>query len=357
MGLERSPVKIPDRPTEKEMLVAGRFVLDRVLGRGAFGTVWKAHDREAPHAPVALKIMLERLRFRADVLQRFQQEISLLADFQHPNVARLLAWDAEGSQPFFAMELVPGETMYTLLRRRARDGAPLQLSEILWVCDRLCSTLAYAHSRGVVHRDLKPKNVIVYEEGDASFLKVLDFGVAKILHGGESETTTKGRVLGSVLYMSPEQISGSEVDARTDIFALGSIVFEMLSGRRAWARDARDRPLVFNCSLGTHPDANNHISILRRISRDPLPRAGVCRAGLPPDVDDVLQKATQKNPADRFQSASAFRTALQGALRGAKETSSPESTPTKTLVPAFETDTDGAGPTLIQPLPGSSRRT
>jgi serine/threonine-protein kinase len=165
-----------------------------------------------------------------------------------------------------------------------------------------------------VHRDLKPKNVIISRRGQRPFLKVLDFGIAKILLGSELDPTTVGKVLGSVLYISPEQVLAQPLDHRADIFSLGTIIFEVITLTRAWARNEENRPLPFHHALDEPGSNNSHISVLRRIAREERPKATLERSDISPAVDDVLARAMAVNAAERFDSADDLARALRMAL-------------------------------------------
>jgi eukaryotic-like serine/threonine-protein kinase len=247
------------------------------------------------------------------MLGRFVQEAKILEKLDHPNISRPLAWDADGEDVFLAMEFIDGETLDTKFAGNSQDNSPVPFEGIAWICDQLASAMEYAHQNGIVHRDLKPKNVMVNRRGQRPFLKVLDFGIAKMLVGSELDPTTVGRVLGSVLYISPEQVLGRELSPRADIFSMGTILFELTALKRAWARDEDGGLLAFHKSVPQGPK-NSHVAVLRRIAREERPLARSARPELPAAVDQVLHRAMAIQPEDRFFTASEFASALRAAL-------------------------------------------
>ncbi len=298
-------------------LVGERFVLVEPLGQGAFGTVWRAADCENNASPCALKILFEKHRSDKKKVQRFLQEGKILARLDHPNIARPIAFSTGEEEAYVAMELVDGEPLYARLESQAREERPIPLEGVSWLADQLCAAVAYAHEQHVVHRDLKPRNVMVNRRGQRPFLKVLDFGIAKVTVGSEIDPTTVGRMLGSLMYVAPEQLRGEAIDHRADIFALGTMFFELLTARRAWARDANAEPLAWKLGVGD-PKLNSHLAIARRITRDERPRPTSARPDLSDSVDDVIVRALAVDPRDRFPSAAQFGIALRAALAESK---------------------------------------
>ncbi len=206
--------------------VGGRWRLERVIGVGASATVFAASDPTGRRA--AVKVLHAGVTVDDELRARFLREADLTARLDHPGIVRLLDHDThDPSATYLAMELLEGET----LGARAQRLGALPLDELLGIADQMLDALAAAHAVGVVHRDLKPENVFVTEEGS---VRLLDFGIARLLGPGRGPGTRAGLTLGTAAYMSPEQALGrnEEVDARTDLFALGAILFVLLSGRR-----------------------------------------------------------------------------------------------------------------------------
>lgn len=294
-------------------VIDGRFTLGGPLGRGSFGMVWRASDGAQGGAPVALKILFDQHRQDAKRLARFAQEARILARLNHPNIGRLIASRAEGEDIYLAMELIEGETLHGRLELQARRGRPVPLQGVAWLLDQLASAIDYAHAAQVIHRDLKPKNVMVNRSGRPPFLKVLDFGIAKVLVGSEVEPTTVGRLLGSLMYVAPEQFLARRVDQRADVFALGTLVFEILTLCRPWARDPDQNPLPWTAPLRDGV-LNSQLAVARRIAREPRPVPSASRPDLPKAIDVVILKALAIDPESRFATAGAFARAFRDAL-------------------------------------------
>ncbi len=294
-------------------IIDGRFVVEKSLGQGAFGAVFQVRDTENEGKVAAVKVLLDKYHDDRKMRQRFLQEAKLLARLDHPSVTPGYHWKSEGDLVYLVMELVDGLSLDERCEGHSAQQQFIPKSGVAWMCDQLCAAVDYAHGCGVIHRDLKPKNVMVNRPGERPFVKVLDFGIAKVLVGSEVDPTTVGRVLGSVLYIAPEQILSRPVDQRCDLFALGTILFEILTLRRAWARSPQGDPHPFHepLSVGAH---NSHVAVLRRISKEERPSACQYRPDLSPAVDEVLKRALAIDADERFQTAmelaAAFRLAV-----------------------------------------------
>src|SRR6516165_1743145 len=230
----------------------GHYRIESKLGEGGMGVVYKARDTHLDR-PVAIKVLPAEAVANSERKRRFVQEAKAASALNHPNIIHIYDIDTLDGVDFIAMEYVPGKTLDKLVGRRG-----LGLGEALKYAVQIADALAKAHAAGIVHRDLKPANIMVTEEG---LVKVLDFGLAKLTQKAEEEDATltfaqaprteEGTIVGTVAYMSPEQAQGKKVDARSDIFSLGSVLYEMITGRRAFQRDtefstltaiARDEP-------------------------------------------------------------------------------------------------------------------
>ncbi len=340
-----------DRVFHEGEVIDGRYRLTTPLGKGAFGVVWKAIDQHSDDE-VAIKVLLDKYRQDKKMLGRFVQEAKILEKLEHPNISKPVTWDAEGQDIYLTMEFIDGETLDQKFAGNSKDNSPIPAQGIAWICDRLCSAVSHAHSQNIIHRDLKPKNVMVNRRGQRPFVKVLDFGIAKMLVGSEIDPTTVGRVLGSVLYISPEQVLGRPLDHRVDIFALGTILFELIALRRAWARDGEGQPLAFHKSVATFAKHNSHVAVLRRIAREGRPSACAVRSDLSPKVDEVLHKAMSIKAEERYDSADEFAAQLRAALTEPQTTSAPNNDPEEA-----PTITMGGPPQLDQiTLPGDAQR-
>ena len=299
-------------------VLAGRWRLEDPLGGGSFGTVWRAVDG-LDGSVVAVKLLHRAHVEDPKVVGRFLQEARIQAQIRHPCVVPVLEW-RESPTPFLVMPLVDGESLHDRCIGRSQAGAELPLALVGWLVENMTGAVAAAHAQGVVHRDLKPKNVLVNRSGSRPFVKLLDFGVAKLLRGGELPPTTVGRVMGSVLYLAPEQISqGVEAGVSVDQFALASIFFELLPLRRAWARGDDGEPLPFHISVAAEGD-NHQIQVLKRIVDGPRPSVLAHRPEVGAEASRVLLRALASAPEARFSDVASFGRALSNALRGRRTT-------------------------------------
>ena len=274
----------------------GPYEIQSLLGAGGMGEVYRARDTRLDRT-VAIKILPTNFSADGERLRRFEQEARAAAALNHPNILAIFdignAGDisAENGSPYIVSELLEGET----LRERMRDGV-LPLRKAIDYGSQVARGLAAAHDKGIVHRDLKPENVFVTKDGH---VKILDFGLAKLTAGVNAldltsaptmgagaidQHTTPGVVLGTLGYMSPEQVRGLPSDHRSDIFSLGAILFESLSGKRAFKGD-------------TSADAMSAI-----LKEDP-PEISELNRAVPPAIDRIVRHCLEKNPADRFDSA------------------------------------------------------
>jgi serine/threonine-protein kinase len=261
----------------------GHFQLKRKLGQGGMGVVYEAYD-EALRRPIALKL-LHSSALRSDgAKRRLLREARAASAIEHPSVISVFEVSEVGDEVYIAMELVRGRT---LAERLHRDGT-LPVPELIELFSAVCSALGVAHSKGLIHRDLKPENIMLDEHGR---VRILDFGLAKPtpLEGVEASTsanvTEEGRIIGTPGYMSPEQASGRAVDARSDVFSLGVVLYEMATGVPPFAGATRVETLV---------------SIMRD---EPLP-AVRRNPRVPPALSRTIERCLQKDPKRRFADAS-----------------------------------------------------
>lgn len=294
-------------------VVDERFVLTRRLGAGSSGVVWAAEDR-AEGAEVALKILHPQLGREPGLVGQLAREARVLMALDHPHVARAIAFEGGGELVYLAMELIEGEPLNALLGRHTREGAPLSNHAVARLMVQICSGVAHAHAVGVVHRDLKPQNVLVrFAEGGRLDAKVVDFGIARLAQISLFDATTFGRRMGSMFYMSPEQTRGEPVDGRADVFALGSILFELLTLRRAWAWGP-DGPLPAFAEPVGHSVENSVAAVFERISAAARPRPSALRPELPTSFDRIVARALAVAPEDRYPSVAAFANEARAAL-------------------------------------------
>ncbi len=263
-----------------------QYRIEEVLGRGGMGVVYLAQDLKH-HRPVAVKVLNPELA-RALGPERFVREIELTARFDHPHIMPLLdSGNAEGLL-YYVMPYVEGESLADRLRREKQ----LPVDDALQIARELGDALTYAHSRGVIHRDIKPANILL----SAGHARVADFGIARAISAASEETlTATGLALGTPAYMSPEQAAGErDVDGRSDIYALGCVLYEMLAGHPPFTGESA-------------------LEILVRHSVDQVPRLAAARPTISPELERIVNIALAKTPADRFRTAALFVDALAHA--------------------------------------------
>lgn len=278
----------------------GPYEIVAPLGAGGMGEVYRARDTKLGR-DVAVKVLASSLSADADRLHRFQQEACAAGALNHPNILVIHHIDTHDGSPYIVSELLDGET----LRRRMR-GAPLAQRRVIDYASQIARGLAAAHEKGIVHRDLKPDNVFITKDGR---IKILDFGLAKLTQAdgshSQSEIPTRrvdtdpGVVMGTAGYMSPEQVKGRPVDHRSDIFSFGAIVYEMLSGRRAFRGESA-------------------AETMSAILKDDPPDLSDTNQNVSPALERLVNRCLEKNPQSRFHSASDLAFALQ-ALSGSYE--------------------------------------
>jgi serine/threonine protein kinase len=303
------------------LVIAGRYTLQEKIGEGGMGEVWVAKQTEPIKRRVALKLIKTGMDSRA-VLQRFEQERQALAMMDHPNIARVLDGGLTPTgQPFFVMELVNG-----LPLTRFCDDARLSTQERLELFVPICQAVQHAHQKGVVHRDLKPANVLITLIDGKPVPKVIDFGVAKATAGkltDESMSTQFGAVIGTLEYMSPEQAgrSGVDIDTRADIYSLGVILYELLTGLRPIDADRLKKAAITEMIRIIQEDEPSKPST--RLSADEsLPSLAALRqteprklmALLRGELDWVVMKCLEKQRERRYETANALARDIQRYL-------------------------------------------
>lgn len=277
--------------------LCGRYRVERVLGAGGFGEVYRAQDAESGML-VALKALHVRHADNRQVHQRMVAEAELLSATYHDNLVRVFDYGMSDGVLYMVMEYLEGCTLRDVLKsvQERDERGILALSSALLVAREVADGVSAAHEYGVIHRDLKPENVFVTVEGR---IKVLDLGAGKF-YGWGLQSTAKGLTIGTPMYMAPEHIRGREVDARTDVYALGVMLYEMCAGH----------------FLQRHADdgaKKNEIAVLQ-LHFDPPPLAELVK-GCPAYVSDLVRKAMAKSPADRFASMSAFAQEIRMVMR------------------------------------------
>jgi tRNA A-37 threonylcarbamoyl transferase component Bud32 len=267
-------------------IVADRYEVEQLVGSGGMSSVYRAHDRVLER-DVALKVLHERLNAQQDVVDRFGREAKLVAGLSHHNIVAVIDRGDHDGRPFIVFEFIPGENLKQLVSRTG----PLPLERALELAIEIARGLSFAHQKGFVHRDVKPQNVLLNRKGEA---KVTDFGIARLLESQEGETAT-GTVLGTCDYISPEQAQGRRVDEHTDVYSLGIVLYELLTG---------DVPFV----------GDNFVAVAMQHINTPPPPVSLHRPDVPRRVEEAVEKALAKDPAGRFPSMAAFCAELEACL-------------------------------------------
>lgn len=266
--------------------VCGKYVLERVIGRGGMGTVWRG-SIIASGQPVAIKVIAEDLLAESDIRARFQNEVNRHARLDHPNIVRLLDTFSMNNQRCMVMNFIDGESLAALLQRSPGHALPLSVS--LHISSGILQALDYAHRQGIFHRDVKPSNILLDSADQA---KLLDFGIA--LAVGEARLTRMGVPVGTAAYMSPEQIQTPEhIDHRTDVYSAGCVLYEMLTGRP---------PFVYSELSGATADLALRSAHLNKKPVPPHQR----KPGIPLGISSVIMTALNKDPNLRPQGCAEF---------------------------------------------------
>src|SRR5246127_1146479 len=265
----------------------GPYEILSAIGAGGMGEVYRARDTRLDRI-VAVKILPDHLSDRAELRERFEREARTVASLNHPHICTLYDIGQQDGTDFLVMEYLEGET----LAERLKKG-PLPLDQVLRYAIEIADALDKAHRKGITHRDLKPGNIMLTKSGT----KLLDFGLAKLkqevapanfqlsqVPTANEPLTAQGTIVGTLQYMAPEQLEGKEVDARTDIFAFGTVVYEMATGKRAF-------------------EGKSQASVIGAILKDDLPPISSLQPMTPPAFDRVVKKCLRKDPDDRWQSS------------------------------------------------------
>jgi serine/threonine protein kinase len=261
-------------------------IIDQI-GKGGMATVYKAYQASVDRY-VAIKVLPSQLAESKEFAARFQQEARIIAKLEHPHILPVFDYGESDGTAYFVMRYLEAGT----LKDRMEAGRPLPLNEIDRIFTQLTNALSYAHSQGVVHRDLKPANALIDSHGN---IFLTDFGIAKLLESASPRLTQTDAIMGTPAYISPEQAQSQPVDRRSDIYSLGIILYEMVTGQV---------PFV----------ADTPLAVLFKHISDPLLPPSRVRPGIPPAIEQVILKALAKEPRDRFASVDEFRSAWKQAL-------------------------------------------
>ncbi|MDQ2981768.1 MAG: protein kinase [Actinomycetota bacterium] len=267
-------------------LIAGRYELEELVGTGGMSSVYRAHDRLLERH-VAIKVLHEQFTGDGDYVERFRREARAVAQLSHPNIVTVIDRGEQDDRQFIVFEYVDGENLKALLEREG----PLPEREAIGFALQIARALGFAHGQGLVHRDVKPQNVLLNDGGQA---KVTDFGIARSLdvQGGLTQT---GTVMGTSDYIAPEQARGSRVDAQSDVYSLGAVLYELLTGEVPFPGD-------------------NFVAVAMQHINQPPPSVRERRPELSPCVDAAIRRAMAKEPRDRFRSMDALCAELSACL-------------------------------------------
>lgn len=308
-----------NQPTWIGQTLSGRYKIQELLGQGGMSAVYKAYDPNLKRV-VAIKLVHSHLSSDPEFVKRFEEEASVVASLRHPNIVQVYDFNTDNGVNYMVMEFVPGETLQDRLKRLNADQRRMSLKEAVSITVDICNALSYAHKRGMVHRDIKPANIMLDVNNHAI---LMDFGIVKIL-GGQSHTVT-GAVMGTARYMPPEVVRSEPADQRSDIYALGITLYEMLSGKPPF-------------------EANSAMTVMMMQLNDPVPDLRPTRQDIDQRVAQVVLKALAKDPALRYQSTDEFAAALQNTLLPADN---------RTVYPVVNPSTVNPGATSVnsQQLP------
>ncbi|MGQ0766751.1 MAG: protein kinase domain-containing protein [Gemmatimonadota bacterium] len=263
----------------------GNFRIVSKLGDGGMGSVFRATD-EMLDREVALKVLKPELARQASLIERFRQEAIALARLNHPRIAALHGMERHGEELVMVMEFLPGETLESIVQRSGR----IAWARAAELCMDILEALDHAHDKGVVHRDIKPANAMLTRDGR---VKVMDFGIARLKD--RNRQTRMGHAVGTPMYMSPEQLRGEEVDGRADLYAVGAVLFELVTGRMAF-------------------EADSDYELMMKQLNEPPPSAAALVGDVPAAIDAIIARSMAKRREERFPNAIAMRDALKRAL-------------------------------------------
>ncbi|MGC1378539.1 MAG: protein kinase, partial [Anaerolineales bacterium] len=266
----------------------GKYRILEALGRGGMAQVYRAYHPQLDRY-VAIKVLRSDLVEHDEFLARFRREAHAVSGLRHPNIVQVFDFDVQDEQYYMVMELLEGNTLRARLNDYRARGQRMPLPDVLRILTEVLAGLGYAHSEGVIHRDIKPANIMLTKRDVAV---VTDFGIAQIV--GATQYTVSGALMGTLSYMAPEQGFKGQCDARSDIYSLGIVLYEMLTGYTPF-------------------DADTPLAILMKHLNDPLPLPSRSDPSLPAVLEPIVLKALAKDPDDRYQSAAEMAAALQAA--------------------------------------------
>ncbi len=269
--------------------LSSRYQIEEMLGQGGMSAVYKGTDPNLKRV-VAIKMIHPHLSSDPDFVKRFEEEATAVAQLRHPGIIQVYDFNHDDDVYYMILEFVPGETLQDHLKRLNTAGRKLSIVKAIEYMAEACDAVDYAHQRGMIHRDIKPANLMLNVLGQ---IILMDFGIAKIV-GGQRHTAT-GAVVGTAMYMSPEQIKGQSPDRRTDIYSLGVTLYEMVSGQPPF-------------------EADSAMTLMMMHVNDPVPDPRKLNPDVPDDLVAVINKALAKNPDDRYQTCAQMAAALRNVL-------------------------------------------
>jgi tRNA A-37 threonylcarbamoyl transferase component Bud32 len=269
-------------------LIAERYELEELVGTGGMSSVYRAHDKLLERR-VALKVLHEQFTRDSDYVERFRREARSVAQLSHPSIVTVIDRGEQDGRQFIVFEYVDGENLKALIER----GGPLPEREALDLALQITRALSFAHANGLVHRDVKPQNVLLDDEGRA---KVTDFGIARALDVQAGITQT-GTVMGTSDYIAPEQARGTKASEQTDVYSLGAVLYELLTGEVPFRGD-------------------NFVAVAMRHINEPVPSVRERRPDVSPCAEAIVQRAMAKDPRDRFESMDELGAAIQECFAG-----------------------------------------
>ena len=288
----------------------GNYLIEEKLGEGGMGTVYRALEVQLERR-VAIKVLNADLAHNANIVERFRAEARAQANLMHPNIAVLYAFLVQDGNAMMVMEYIDGQNIQDIVRR----NGPLPVQQAIPWFKQALAGIGAAHHLGIVHRDIKPSNLMLTRAG---VVKVLDFGIAKVTGGGRA-LTSAGTKLGTVFYMSPEQVQAGTVDSRSDIYSLGVTFYEMLTARVPF-------------------DSDSDFTVQKDHIQSPPPLPTAFAPGIPRGIEKIVLKALEKNPAERFQTVEEFSAALDNPAAW------------EAYVPAFARGMQAAAPQGSRPM-------
>ena len=319
------------KPSWIGQTLAGRYKIETLLGQGGMSAVYKATDPNLRRT-VAIKLIHPHLASDEDFVRRFEEEAAAVASLRHANIIQVYDFSHDGDTYYMVLEYLPGESLDQRLIKLNNRSERLDVLKSAEFMHSLCSAVAYAHDEGMIHRDLKPANVMITPNEQ---VVLMDFGIAKIM-GGESHTAT-GALVGTIVYMSPEQIRGEAAGPSSDIYALGIILYEMVTGRRPF-------------------QGENTAATMMAHLNEPIPDARQYNPSTPNEIIAIIEKALAKNPGSRYQTAHEMAHDLRQFLGISSQVQSgirSGANPTVMLHPETEVVQPGFVP--VRPGPASSQ--